>query len=87
MEKIIKCLRKDEYKIFQEKIKYIMKIDQNDTLYNEIIHQDIYKDKVKQQKLNDTYNKFIKDIVDQDFDKARRVGRSMNYSINRCFNK
>ena len=77
---------KDESQ-FQEKIQYIMEIHRNDTLYNEIIHQDIYKDKVKQQKLNDTYNKFIKDIVDQDFDKARRVGRSMNYSINRGFNK
>ena len=61
---------------FQEKIKYIMKIDQNDTLYNEIIHQDIYLDKKKQSKLNDTYNEFIMHIVDQDFDKAKRVGKS-----------
>ena len=30
---------------FEEKIKYIIEIDKNDTLYNEIIHQNIYNDK------------------------------------------
>ena len=71
---------KDESE-FDEKIKYIMKIDQNDTLYNEIIHQDVYLDKVKYQRLNDTYNEFIMHIVDQNFEKARRIGNPINYSI------
>ena len=68
---------KDESE-FQEKINYIMEIDKNDTLYNEIIHQDVYLDKKKQQRLNDTYNEFIMHIVNQDFDKAKRIGKSKN---------
>ena len=71
---------------FDDVIKYIIQIDQNDTLYNEIIHQDVYLDKVKQHNWNVSYNKFIMDVVDQDFEKAKRVGRKRlmrnNSSIN-----
>ena len=51
-------------KEFEEKIKYIIKIDQNDTLYNEIIHEKIILNENKVNNMKQFEN-FLYDIFDK----------------------
>ena len=49
---------------FEEKIKYIIKIDQNDTLYNKIIHEKIILNENKANNMKQFEN-FLYNIFDQ----------------------
>ena len=57
---------------FEEKIKYIIQIDQNDTLYNEIIHEKIILDDKKYDRDMIEFKKFIWNSVEQVFNKTRK---------------
>ena len=57
---------------FEEKIKYIIQIDQNDTLYNEIIHEKIILDDKKYDRDMVEFKKFIWNSVEQVFNKTRK---------------
>ena len=62
---------KDESE-FDEKIKYIIEIDKNDTLYNEIIHEKIILDDKKYDRDMVEFKKFIWNSVEQVFNKTRK---------------
>ena len=65
---------KDE-KEFDEKIELIKKIDQNYTLYQQMIREKIVIDDSRYQKDFQKYKKFIYHIFDQDKRKAKRFKR------------
>ena len=67
---------KDESE-FEEKIELIKKIDQNDTLYEEIIREQILID-YKYSKELKKYKNFIYHIFEQDKQKAKRFERKKN---------
>ena len=58
---------------FDEKIELIKKIDQNDTLYEEIIKEKIVIDDNRYQKEEQKYKDFIYHIIDQDKQAAKRI--------------
>ena len=61
---------------FKEKIELIKKIDNNDTLYNEIIREKIVIDDTRYDREVQKYKDFIYHIIDQDKEKAKRFERS-----------
>ena len=63
---------KDESE-FDEKIELIKKIDQNDTLYEQMIKEKIVIDDSRYPKELQKYKDFIYHIFDQDIEKARRI--------------
>ena len=65
---------KDESE-FDEKIELIKKIDQNDTLYEEMIKEKIVIDDSRYPKEVQKYKDFIYHIIDQDKQKAKRFER------------
>ena len=65
---------KDESE-FDEKIELIKKIDQNDTLYEEVIKEKIVIDDSRYPKEVQKYKDFIYHIIDQDKQKAKRFER------------
>ena len=60
---------------FKEKIELIKKIDNNDTLYNEIIREKIVIDDTRYDREVQKYKDFIYHIIDQDKEKAKRFKR------------
>ena len=64
---------KDESE-FNEKIELIKKIDQNDTLYEQMIKEKIVIDDSRYPKELQKYKDFIYHIFEQDKEKARRIG-------------
>ena len=58
---------------FDEKIELIKKIDQNDTLYEQMIKEKIVIDDSRYPKELQKYKDFIYHIFDQDIEKARRI--------------
>ena len=66
---------KDESE-FDEKIELIKKIDQNDTLYEEVIREKIVIDDSRYPKEVQKYKNFIYHIIEQDKEKAKRFKRS-----------
>ena len=60
---------------FDEKIELIKKIDQNDTLYEEIIKEKIVIDDSRYPKEIQKYKNFIYHIIEQDKEKAKRFER------------
>ena len=60
---------------FNEKIELIKKIDNNDTLYNEIIREKIVIDDTRYEREVQKYKDFIYHIIDQDKEKAKRFKR------------
>ena len=60
---------------FKEKIELIKKIDNNDTLYNEIIREKIVIDDTRYDRKVQKYKDFIYHIIDQDKEKAKRFKR------------
>ena len=60
---------------FKEKIELIKKIDNNDTLYNEIIREKIVIDDTRYHREVQKYKDFIYHIIDQDKEKAKRFKR------------
>ena len=62
-------------KDFDEKIELIKKIDQNDTLYEEIIKEKIVIDDSRYPKEFQKYKNFIYHIFEQDKEKAKRFER------------
>ena len=65
---------KDESE-FDEKIELIKKIDQNDTLYEEMIREKIVIDDTRYPREVQKYKDFIYHIIDQDKEKAKRFER------------
>ena len=65
---------KDENE-FDEKIELIKKIDQNDTLYEEMIREKIVIDDTRYPREVQKYKDFIYHIIDQDKEKAKRFER------------
>ena len=63
---------------FDEKIELIKKIDQNDTLYEQMIKEKIVIDDSRYQKEYQKYKDFIYHIFDQDKEKAKRYIRINN---------
>ena len=64
---------KDENE-FAQKIELIKKIDQNETLYEEMIKEKIVIDDSRYPKELQKYKNFIYHIFEQDKEKARRFG-------------
>ena len=60
---------------FEEKIELIKKIDQNDTLYEEMIKEKIVIDDSRYSKEFQQYKNFIYHIFEQDKKKAKRFER------------
>ena len=60
---------------FDEKIELIKKIDQNDTLYQEVIREKIVIDDSRYPKEVQKYKDFIYHIIEQDKEKAKRFER------------
>ena len=60
---------------FKEKIELIKKIDNNDTLYNEIIREKIVIDDTRYDREVQKYKDFLYHIIDQDKEKAKRFKR------------
>jgi len=60
---------------FDEKIELIKKIDQNDTLYEEMIREKIVIDDSRYPKEVQKYKDFIYHIIDQDKQEAKRFER------------
>ena len=67
---------KDENE-FNEKIELIKKIDQNDTLYEEMIREKIVIDDSRYPKEFQKYKDFIYHIFEQDKEKAKRFERKI----------
>ncbi len=65
---------KDESE-FDEKIELIKKIDNNDTLYQEMIREKIVLDDTRYAKELQKYKNFIYHIIEQDKEKAKRFKR------------
>ena len=66
---------KDESE-FDEKIELIKKIDNNDTLYQEMIREKIVLDDTRYAKELQKYKNFIYHIIEQDKEKAKRFKRA-----------
>ena len=60
---------------FDEKIELIKKIDQNDTLYEEMIREKIVIDDSRYPREMQKYKNFIYHIIEQDKEKAKRFER------------
>jgi hypothetical protein len=60
---------------FNSKIEWIKRIDQNDTLYEQIIREKIVIDDTRYPKEVQKYKDFIYHIIDQDKEKAKRFER------------
>ena len=60
---------------FEEKIELIKKIDNNDTLYQEIIREKIVIDDTRYGRELQKYKDFIYHIIEQDKEKAKRFPR------------
>ena len=60
---------------FDEKIEWIKKIDQNDTLYEQMIREKIVIDDSRYPREVQKYKDFIYHIIDQDKEKAKRFER------------
>ena len=60
---------------FDEKIELIKKIDQNETLYEEIIREKIVIDDTRYPREQQKYKNFIYHIIEQDKQKAKRFER------------
>ena len=69
---------------FDEKIELIKKIEQNDTLYEEIIKEKIVIDDNRYQKEEQKYKDFIYHIIDQDKQAAKRI-KSKKYKSKEQF--
>ena len=68
---------------FENKIELIKKIDNNDTLYQEMIREKIVIDDTRYPKELQKYKDFIYHIIDQDKEKAKRFKRkneTFNYN-------
>ncbi len=61
---------------FDEKIELIKKIDNNDTLYNEMLREKIVIDDTRYEREKQKYKDFIYHIIEQDKEKAKRFERS-----------
>ena len=68
-------------KDFDEKIELIKKIDNNDTLYQEIIREKIVIDDTRYAKEVQKYKDFIYHIIEQDKEKAKRFKRRQDSFI------
>jgi len=66
---------------FDEKIELIKKIDQNDTLYEEIIREKIVIDDTRYPREVQQYKNFIYHIIEQDKEKAKRFERRKQNNI------
>ena len=66
---------------FDEKIELIKKIDQNDTLYEEIIREKIVIDDTRYPREVQQYKNFIYHIIEQDKEKAKRFERRKRNNI------
>ena len=63
---------------FEEKIELIKKIDQNDTLYEEMIREKIVIDDSRYPREVQKYKNFVYHIIEQDKEKAKRFERKKN---------
>ena len=66
---------------FKDKIELIKKIDQNDTLYEEMIREKIVIDDSRYPKEVQKYKDFIYHIFEQDKQKAKRFARKNETKI------
>ena len=67
---------------FDEKIEWIKKIDQNDTLYEQMIREKIVIDDSRYPREVQKYKDFIYHIIDQDKEKAKRFERRKKEKLN-----
>jgi hypothetical protein len=63
---------------FKDKIELIKKIDQNDTLYEEMIREKIVIDDSRYPREVQKYKNFVYHIIEQDKEKAKRFERKKN---------
>jgi len=61
-----------EYSTFEDVIKRIEEIDNNDELYLKIINEPVYAEGFNPNKISENFEKFLKNIFDQDLLKAKR---------------
>ena len=64
---------------FEEKIELIKKIDQNDTLYEEMIREKIVIDDSRYPREVQKYKNFVYHIIEQDKEKAKRFERKKKF--------
>ena len=72
---------------FDEKIEWIKKIDNNDTLYQEIIREKIVIDDTRYAREVQKYKDFIYHVIEQDKEKAKRFKRKNENIANEDHNK
>ena len=72
---------------FDEKIELIKKIDNNDTLYQEMIREKIVIDDTRYAREVQKYKDFIYHIIEQDKEKAKRFKRRNENIANEVYDR